>query len=257
MKILIAFLLSFSFIEAKVIVTNHIKDVPALIDKDTWFLVDLDNCMFEAAQALGHANWFYDEMQKFTEKGMTRDEAIATAYPGWIKTQQACRVKPLEEDFVPILKQLQDKGIAIMALTHRQPPVAEATFKQVESLGFDFRHTAPSHEEFCVEARMPTLYKNGILFVSDYNKKIDVFLNFLKAIDKKPKKVVFIDDKRKYVDELELLVEYGIQFTGVHYTAIEHTVPVYSREVAEFQYKFLDQIMSNEAALLLMEKGLD
>jgi hypothetical protein len=32
---------------------------------------------------------------------------------------------------------------------------------------------------------------------------------------------------------------------------------LYVREVAEFQYKFLDQIMSNEAALLLLENGLE
>ncbi len=38
---------------------------------------------------------------------------------------------------------------------------------------------------------------------------------------------------------------------------IEHIAPVYSREVAEFQYKFLDKIMSNEAAAVLMEHGLE
>ncbi len=40
-------------IEAK-----NIEDVIPLIDNETWFLVDPDNCMFEGAQALGHANWF-------------------------------------------------------------------------------------------------------------------------------------------------------------------------------------------------------
>ena len=69
--------------------------------------------------------------------------------------------------------------------------------------------------------------------------------------------MVFIDDKRKNVDELELLAEQGIEYVGVHYTAIEKSPPVYSRELANFQYKFLEQIMSNYAALLLMEQGLD
>ncbi len=43
----------------------------------------------------------------------------------------------------------------------------------------------------------------------------------------------------------------------LEYTAIEDTKPIYAREVAEFQYKFLDKIMSNEAALLLMKNGLE
>lgn len=242
--------------EARIVQTAHIQDVLPLIDEETWFLVDIDNCLFEAAQALGHANWFYDEMQKTMERGKSREEAIAEAYPGWIKTQKVCKVKPLEEGFVPVLQELQKRGVPIMAVTHRQPSVADSTVKQVHSLGFDFLVTAPSKESFVVAAHSPTLYRQGILFVSDYNKKIDVFENFLKEIQKSPKKVVFIDDKRKNVEELEKLAS-RLEYIGVHYTAIEHTEPLYSREIAEFQSRFLDQIMSNEAALLLMEHGLE
>ena len=251
------FCLASSWVEAKIIETHHIEDVMPLIDSETWFLVDLDNCMFEGAQALGHANWFYDELQQRMQKGMSREEAIADAYPGWIKTQKACKVKPLENSFVPTLLILQSKGITIMGLTHRQPSVADSTAQQVGSLDFDFLTTAPSKESFVVPAKTPTLYFQGILFVGDYNKKIDIFEPFLAMIKKSPKKIVFIDDKRKNVEELENLTRYGIEYIGVHYTAIEHSKPVYIREIAEFQYKFLDEIMSNEAALLLMENGLE
>jgi len=244
--------------EAKIIETAHIADALPYIDEETWFLVDLDNTMFEAKQALGHANWFYDEMQQRLQKGMTREEAIRDTYPGWIKTQQACPVKPLEEDFVPSLIALQNRGILVMGLTHRQPSVAQSTIQQVASLGVDFITTAPSKNSFEVPAANPTLYSQGILFVSDYNKKGDVFMPFLSMINKTPKKVVFIDDKRKNVEELEqTLAKYGIEYIGIYYTAIEHTKPVYSRELAEYQYKFLDKIMSNEAASLLMQHGLE
>ncbi|MBA3237148.1 MAG: DUF2608 domain-containing protein [Parachlamydiaceae bacterium] len=244
--------------EAKIVETRHIEDVIPLIDDETWLLVDLDNCMFEGAQALGHANWFYDELQLRMQKGMSREEAIADAYPCWIETQKACKVKPLENSFVPTLLMLQSKGITIMGLTHRQPSVADSTVRQVHSLGFDFLTTAPSKESFVVLAKTPTLYFQGILFVGDYNKKIDIYEPFLSMIKKTlPKKIVFIDDKRKNVDELESLAKYGIDYVGVHYTAIEHSKPVYVREIAEFQYKLLNQIISNKAATLLMESGLE
>lgn len=244
-------------IEAKILETKHVEAILPHIDEDTWFLVDLDNCMFQGAQALGHANWFYDELQKRMAKGLSREEAIADAYPGWIKTQKACRVKPLENEFVPSLLTLQNKGITLMGLTHRQPVVADSTIKQVNSLGFDFRVTAPSKDCFSVPAKTPTLYFQGILFVGDYNKKIDIFELFMSIIKKHPKKIVFIDDKRKNVEELESLSQYGIEYIGIHYTAIEHAEPVYNREIAEFQYKFLYQIMSNEAAVILMQNGLN
>jgi Protein of unknown function (DUF2608) len=246
-----------SSLEAKIIETKHIEDVLPLIDENTWFLVDLDNCMFQGAQALGHANWFYDELQQRMQKGMSREEAISDAYPHWIKTQRICRVMPLEDNFVPTLLLLQSKGITIMGLTHRQPSVLDSTARQVNSLGFDFSLTAPSKDSFSIPAKTATLYHQGILFVGDYNKKIDVFEPFLSIIKKSPKKIVFIDDKRKNVEELETLIKHGIEYIGVYYRAIEDAKSVYLREVAEFQYKFFDKIMSNEAALLLMENGLD
>jgi hypothetical protein len=244
-------------VEAKIIETRHIEDVIPLIDNETWLLVDLDNCMFEGAQALGHANWFYDQLQQRTQNGMSREEAITDFYPSWIKTQKTCKVKPLENSFVPILLMLQSRGITMMGLTHRQPLIADSTVRQVSSLDFNFLSTAPSKESFCGPAKTPTLYSQGILFVGDYNNKIDIFELFLSIIKKNPKKIVFIDDKRKNVDELENLTRYGIEYIGVHYTAIEHSKPVYIREIAEFQSKFLDEIMSNEAALLLMENGFE
>ncbi|MBA3814922.1 MAG: DUF2608 domain-containing protein [Parachlamydiaceae bacterium] len=244
-------------IEAKTVETSCIQDVLPLVDEDTWLLVDLDNCMFEGAQALGHAGWFYDELHQRMQKGMSREEAIADAYPAWIKTQKVCKVKPLDENFVPLLLTLQSQGVTIMGLTHRQPTVAEATIRQVDSLGFDFSKTAPSKDTFTLASKTPTLYFQGILFVGDYNKKIDIFEPFLSIIKKTPKKVIFIDDKKTNVEELEHLTKHGIEYIGVHYTAIERSKPVYIREVAEFQYKFLDQIMSNQAAILLMENGLE
>lgn len=251
------FLGLFGTVQGRIIETRYIQDVNPLIDEETWLLVDLDNCMFEGAEALGHANWFYDEMQKRIEKGMTRDEAIAHAYPLWVKVQKVSSVKPLEAHFVPTLLALQNRGICIMGLTHRQPSVADSTANHVSSLGFNFLSTAPSKECFSIPAKTPTLFYQGILFVGDYNKKIDVFDPFLKKINQKPKKIVFVDDKRKNVEELEALAEQGIEYIGIHYTAIQYAKPVYDREIAEYQAKFLDKVMSNEAALLLMENGVE
>ena len=255
--IMTVFSLVSAVMEAKIIETRFIEDVIPLVDQETWLLVDLDNCMFEGATALGHANWFYDELQQRMQKGMSREEAIRDAYPIWIKTQKLCKVKPLERNFVSALITLQNKGVVIMGLTHRQPSVADSTVQQVRSLGFDFLKTAPSKETFSVPAQTPTLYSQGILFVGDYNKKNDVFEPFLSLLSNAPKKIVFIDDKRKNVEELERLANYDIEYIGVHYTAIEHAQPGYVREIAEFQYKMMNQIVSNEAAMILMEQGIE
>lgn len=123
---------------------------------------------------MGHANWFYDELQKKTDKGLSREEAFKEFYPEWIKIQKICSVKPLEEEFISAIHAMQDKNIVVMGFTHRQVP--KSTVAQVESLGLDFTLTAPSKETFSVPAKNPTLYTHGILFVGDFNKKGEVIL---------------------------------------------------------------------------------
>lgn len=244
--------------EAKMILTPHIADVLPHIDEDTWVLVDLDNTLYEAKQALGHANWVYDEVSRRMQNGHSFEDAIRDFHKIWIPVQDRCPVKPLEEHFVPSLLALQARGIVIMGLTHRPPTVAPATLRQVASLGFDFIMTAPSGDSFAVPAAHPTLYIQGILFVSDFNKKSDVLLPFLTRLNKRPKKIVFIDDKMKNVEDLERSFSNSdIDFIGVHYTAIEHAPPVYSRELAEFQYQYNDRVLSNEEALSLMKRSTD
>ncbi len=244
--------------EAKIIETASIEDVVPLIDNDTWFLIDLDNTMFEGKQALGHTEWFYDKAYALMRNGMTLEEATRECYPEWIEVQKMSAVKPVEEAFVPALHLLQQRGIIVMGLTHRQPSIADSTVRHVNSLDFNFLDSAPVKNIFVVPSETPTIYTDGILFTGEYNKKGEIFVRFLSMINQKPKKVVFIDDKLKHVKEVEsALTEQGIEYTGVHYTAIEHADKVYFPEIAELQYKYFKKIMSNDAARLLIQQGVE
>lgn len=244
--------------EARIIETVTVDNIIPLIDKDTWLLVDLDNTTFEGKQALGHTEWFYDKAHKKMKSGMTLEEATRECYPEWIEVQKVCPVKPVEAAFIPELNLLQQQGIVVMGLTHRQPSLVDSTLRQVNSLGLDFSRSAPVKDSFVVPSETPTQYVQGILFTGEYNKKGVIFVRFLSIVDQKPKKIVFIDDKRSHVEEVEMaLMEQEIEYIGVHYTAIEHAEKVYFPEIAEFQYKIFNKVLSNEGALLLMEHGLE
>lgn len=243
--------------EAKIIETVTVDNIIPLIDRDTWLLVDLDNTTFEGKQALGHTEWFYDKAHAKMRSGMTLEEATRECYPEWIEVQKVCPVKPVEAAFIPALMLLQQQGIVIMGLTHRQPSLVDSTLRQVNSLGLNFFDSAPVKTTFVVPSETPTMYVQGILFTGEFNKKGEIFVRFLSIINQKPKKIVFIDDKRSHVEEVEMaLKNQGIEYIGIHYTATEHVEKVYFPEIAEFQHKFLNKILSNEGALLLMEHGL-
>lgn len=261
MKFIIAACLGFLpiFSEATIIETRTIEHILPVIDEDTWVVVDLDNTTFEGKQALGHTEWFYDKAYAMMrEDGITLDEATRKCYPEWIEIQKICPVKHLEEAFISSLIELQKRGIVVMALTHRQPSLAEATLRQLNSLGLDFHDSAPAKHSFSVPSETPTLYTQGVLFTGEFNKKGEIFVYFLSIINHRPKKVVFIDDKRSHVEEVKTaLSKHGIDYIGFHYTATQHVEKVYDPEVAEFQRKYINTIMSNEAASLLMKHGIE
>lgn len=248
--------------QQKIIEVFQIVDLIGLIpvfDVETWVLVDIDNTLFEAAQALGHSDWFEDEIRQRMQKGMNRQQAVQDFYPEWIKIQRICPVKPLESDFISFIVELQNKGIKIMGFTQRQVSIAEETICQVKSLGIDFTITAPSTKTFTIPAQHPVKYTHGILFVGDFNNKGDMFLPFLSFIDQKPRKIALIDDKKKNIDEMEkILTKEGTEYFGIHYRAIECVDPIYDHKIAQLQYKYSDKIIiSNEAALLLMKDGAE
>lgn len=246
------------FAESKIIETASVSNFYSLIDRDVWLVIDLDNTTFEGSRALGHTEWFYDKAGVLMKEGMTLDEATKEIYPEWIEVQKICPVKPVERAFVESLRLWQDKGIVIIGLTHRQPSLADSTIRQLSSIGLCLNKTAPHQESFVVPADTPTLFTEGVLFTGEFNKKGEIFKRFLTLIGQKPKKVVFVDDKRSHVEDVgHTLIDLGIDYLGIHYKATEHVEKVYFPHIAAFQLKMLNQIMSNEAAVLLMERELE
>lgn len=244
--------------DALIVQTATVQDVLPLVDHNTWIVIDLDNTAFEGKQALGHTDWFYDKAYALMRGGMSLEEATRECYPEWIEVQKICPVKPVEEAFIPVLTQMQQQDIVVMALTHRQPSIADSTLRQLESLQLNLHNSAPFQDILVVPSSTPTLYKDGVLFTGEYNKKGEIFVRFLSIIGQKPQKVLFIDDKRGHVEDVEkALTSQGIDYTGVHYTANEKVEKVYSPHLAEVQRKYMHTILSNEAAALLIEHGLD
>lgn len=244
--------------EGKIYQTTTVDTILPLVDQDTWVLIDLDNTTFEGKQALGHTDWFYDRAHALMREGMTLEEATRECYPLWIEVQKVCPVKPVETAFIPALVEMQKQGIIVMGLTHRQPSIADSTIRQVNSLGLNLLNSAPDQSTFVVPSETPTKYTEGVLFTGEYNKKGEIFTLFLSIINQKPKKILFIDDKRGHVEDVGNAVSsLGIEYIGVHYTACEYLEKVYDPEIAAFQLKVLNSILSNEAALLLMENGLE
>ena len=237
-----------------IIESNHIEEIAKYVDNETMVLVDLDNCLYQSTQALGHSDNFTDLFEQNLSKGMSKEEAIKKVYKTWVKIQKICNVQPVDKKFIKLLKSFQKKNIMVIGLTNRHPCIASATAKQVKSLNFDFNKTAPKIKNFSFDFEHLPLYRYGIIFVSDYNKKVDVLMQFLKHNNLHPKKIVFIDDKFKNVEEFEIS-KLEAEYLGVHYTAIKSAKKIYYSDLAGVQLRYLlknkncKKILSNKEAL--------
>lgn len=208
-------LLIFS-LQAVVVEVRSIEDIVTHIDENTWVLVDLENCLFEIEWPLQHAKWFYDEVEKKIKTGMSKEKAIEAVYPAWVKTEMNGKVKPIEPTFIPLLLKLQERQIVVMGFTHRQPSTRGGTKKHIAFLGFDFSKTAIVEREMVLQYNPPAMSSGGIIFAHGSNREIDILRLFLAKTKKNPKKIVFISNNRGDLEDLESIVEDGIDYVGVH-----------------------------------------
>jgi uncharacterized protein (DUF952 family)/FMN phosphatase YigB (HAD superfamily) len=242
----------------QIIESLTIANVLPLIDDDTWLLVDLDNTLFQASQALGHVNWLLDEVTKRIEQGMSREDAFHSMYPLWKKTQMITSVIPVEAGFIEAIKELQAKEIVVMGVTHRESFLISETLRQLHSLNIDFLISAPSKDSYVIEAKQKAHYFKGILFVDTFNEKGEIFNILMQKMKYKPKKIIFLDDKKKNVEEFaQSVTKQGIHCIGVHYTAIDQGPQIYSPEIAQLQLSLLDKILSNTQAQTLLYQPED
>ncbi|KKK55230.1 hypothetical protein LCGC14_3076640, partial [marine sediment metagenome] len=112
--------------------------------------------------------------------------------------------------------------------------------KQLDSLKIDLSKTAPKKENLYFKNGV--LYKKGILFAKGIEKG-RVLDQFLKKINFKPKSVIFIDDKLKYLDEVEKFCKkLKIKFLGLRYGYLDKKVNNLQGFICDIQHKNLKKI---------------
>ena len=178
-------------------IDNTVLDIPT----DRWFA-----SMFGHAKSLGH-----DDVA-----------AINLILPHYFEQLKQVVVSPAESDTVAVIHALQDAGIATMALTTRSAPIADCTKQQLASIGVDFSKTAitPYDITFALKEPMAVL-RGGVMYCGN-NDKGQALKAVFNATGYKPKKIVFIDDKEKYVKSvMSAAGDLGIDCVGIRYSHLD------------------------------------
>ncbi|MBN4067431.1 DUF2608 domain-containing protein [Simkania negevensis] len=256
-----AHLLVFCSSQELYVETNSIESVKEYIDDgDTLVVFDLDQTVFETAQALGGDEWFYHALQREQERGVPFEEALQTILTKYTHFQMVVKMQPVESVTSELIKELQEAHTPIISLTTRGYEVIRGTMKHLKGMDIDFSVTAPSCPN-CIQDHVfmqkePIFYHKGILFTAGDNKGL-VFEQLLTHTHYLPKKVVFINDKLSPLESLgHACQKLGIDFVGLRYGYLDEKMKNFNMELADIQQEDCERpgLTDVEAMVILNER---
>ena len=225
-----------------------ISEIENHLDQETFFLFDIDNTIMEPAQTLGTDQWFHYRIKLYLDRGFSYQEGHDSALAEWMAVQNLTHVKLVEKQTKAWIEKLQNEGNGVIGLTSRGLGLATRTIEQLHSLGVDLSLASPVEGEKLFFNERGILFRKGIVFTAGTNKG-QAFLLFIGEMEQLPKRVVYIDDKGKYLKEVEEICEgLNIPFVGLRYSFLDEKVKNFSPEIAAIQWEHFGKIISDEAA---------
>jgi len=193
-------------------VLNYINNPNAL------FIFDIDNTIARPLTVLSSDEWFCDLVDRKMAEGHDYITAVYYALPATYYAQFNVPLTVVEDIAPALIAQLIEQGIPVMALSTRSLFVAERTMEQLQDIDISFLIPDISQEDLVLQMPHPCFYRNSILFGGN-NDKGEALITFFHWMNYFPDIVIFIDDKRKYLEAVEkALKPYNISFIGIRYS---------------------------------------
>lgn len=261
---------------AEIIKTNDIKGIEetlASIDQDTLVIFDVDDVLIVPKDQIlqAHNRKYLEKLNQNLEHSVGKENV--DIFYSIIFTQRDNG--PVDVKIKDIISQLQSKAIKVLALTNcftgsfgKIKSMEDWRYNELKKHGyhFDLSWQALKPKNFtelektgkglsAKSSSMP-VFKSGIVFTSAVSKG-QALKAFLQYAGIAPKKIIFVDDKRKHLESVEEIAKsHDIPFIGIEYTAASD-IPAspLNEKRADLQYKVLEKekrwISDSEADALL------
>lgn len=254
LKIFFSLLVLPIYLQAAILETKSFKDVLNHIEhvepSEIIVICDIDNTLLEAAQQLGSVAWGEHLIADLKRKGISDQQAHQIEDIMWGAVQKHVKVKTVDPCTSEVIKEIQGRNIPVLGLTARSPADAECTRSQLQSVGIDLvAHDLfpSSNQELLLQHA--AIYERGILFATPFNRKSHVLCGFLDKNKIMPKCVIFVDDKRHHVHDIEQALEArGISCIGIRFGGADEQARHFDAEIADIQWKALPKLISDHEA---------
>lgn len=191
--------------------TNEMKEPIQMVEslakkygnKNVLLVFDIDNTLLAMKQDFGSDQWFNWQATLIKEKkwDLTAGKSFNDLLKLNAKIFALSPMRLTEKSIPELIKQIQNKGISVIALTSRGPELRNSTERELENQGIDLKKTSLSpgiSETFVPNGHKRNVnFQNGIFMTSGQHKgKMLKFL--LDRFKKAYKGIVFVDDHEKH-----------------------------------------------------------
>ena len=220
---------------AAIIKTNDFKIIENNIqttNTDTLLIFDVDDVLLQPKDQLlkSHNEGYFEKIYQSMETRTNKNQAEKLF--SLIMIQR--KVEPVEKQIVKLVNTAQKNGIKVLALTFCSTgklgtinSLEDWRTKELKVLGYNFdkswsKLTKKIFNQLPINGSNKFVaFQQGILFTGGVSKAaaLNVFLNYA---DHKPKKIIFVDDKKYNLEIVEKFAkETDIEFLGIEYTFVQ------------------------------------
>ena len=172
-----------------------------------WLILDLDGTTITEGQVLGQDQWHQLAVQRVMEGAVVgRDEAAAVLRPLTVAIKRASRLVLVEECMPKRVRQLQDAGVSVFAVTGRAPRFATETLKHLARLGIDFTRSAtPAQFTSLKWDGEDVVFKGGVFFDGGLEKGF-LLQVLVDAVPVRPGHIRIYDDQESNIRIYDLII---------------------------------------------------
>lgn len=253
--------------------TSDVINLTATIDPNALVIFDIDDVLFHPIDAIlqtQHAKTLQFFENNIDEK-YPKNEADDLYSIIW----QQRNIQHVDLDNLSFINYFQSHGIKTLALTNciigkfgKIHSVEDWRIKDLQRLGYRFDTPWKHLKDKIFQDRETNLikrfsFKSGVVFSNTLHKGavLEKFLTYAKLA---PRKIIFLDDlSENLLSVQELCQRLGVEFLGIHYTAVQNSSPKrpLNIDIATLQFGILEKkkkwISDSEADVLLANSAKD
>lgn len=252
MVFILVLFLPLSVLYGSIVQVSTLAPIQISLDSATTkdlIVFDVDNTLLVAEDKILRPCGAQLFLRQYETLSKMVSEEEASRFVSIILLNRAFRA--VDEQMPELVRKLQERSVKVIALTALSSgrlgmisSLEEWRRKELLSLGFDFSEAFPKYNHIVFgdllhEGSLP-IYKDGILYSTRHYSKGEILQAFLRRVKWLPERVIFVDDKREYIDSVhETMLAMGIECCCYHYCNEVIAADVVDEEEAERQFVHL------------------